>query len=398
MRKRLNIIFCGELDSGKSSVIGRMLFDTASVSEDVLGKVSDPSVFNFAYFLDSFQEEKDGDFTLDTTQAFLKSAGREYVFIDVPGHKELLKNMLTGASFADKAVVLVDAQKGADREQTRRHILILNFLGITRPVIAVNKMDLCGYKRCVFERHCRDMEKMLTQMDIRPGYFIPVSAQYGDNLCRASKKMPWYRGRPLLGSLAGMPEREAVGPFRFPVQDVYRIGGKIVAAGSVLSGRIRKSEKVVVLPQAKQCIVKSIMVFDSKKPSASAHQSIGMVLDPGEGLKRGQVICKPRLPFAAKEITARIFCTKPLDTRRKFVFKCLTQAVKARITKVLDTRDSDDFATRRRGAVLKENDFALVVMRADSLVAADKFTLSAGMGRFILQGADKEINALGVVV
>ena len=233
-QKVLNIVVTGEVDSGKSTLIGRFLYESGVLSQGVTEEIADvcqklKDSFEFAYLLDSLEEERKNRLTLDTTQVFCKiKKGKEFVFIDVPGHQELLKNMLCGSSYADIAILVIDVQKSIE-QQTKRHALILKFLKIQQIVIVLNKMDLIDFNKIIFRKVKQEICKFFKKIDLQPKYCIPTSAKQGDNLLKRSKNMVWYRGPSLNKALNACCKKEIDGAFCFPIQDIYNINEEKIA-------------------------------------------------------------------------------------------------------------------------------------------------------------------------
>lgn len=300
MEDYLKVVVTGEVDSGKSTLIGRLLYELGSLSQGVIEEIGEVcqrlgSDFEFAYLLDSFEEERKGQLTIDTTQVFCKTKrGKNLVFIDVPGHKELLRNMLSGSSYADIAVMVIDAQKSIE-EQTRRHAFILKFLGVEQIILALNKMDTVSFKEDTFKKVKENTIEFLRGLGIEPKYFIPISAKQGENLSKRSKNMRWYKGLSLLETITRCFKKKMSGDFCFLAQDVYNLNGEKTIVGRIISGRIREGERVSILPLNKECNVKMIKASSKTKSAAFAPESIGLVLDDMQNMKRGLVICKGRL-------------------------------------------------------------------------------------------------------
>lgn len=375
----------GEVDSGKSTLIGRFLYETGSLSQGVIEEIENVCQrlgrdFEFAYLLDSFEEERKNQLTIDTTQAFCNAKrGKGFIFIDVPGHQELLKNMLCGSSYADIAIVVVDVQKSIE-QQTERHVLVLKFLGIDQIILALNKMDLAEFNEDTFNKVKEDTRALFEKIDIQAKYFIPVSAKQGDNLCRKSEKMSWYKGLSLLEALNIRPARNRNGSFRFPIQDIYKLNGEDAAVGEIISGKIKRDEKVNVLPLNKECRIKAIRAFHKNRLSAKAPESVGLVLEDMENIKRGIVLCKEGLPQIKNEFLTKIFCLYPLKRGDKPKFRCATQEVSCEIKEINTLWDMVSEA---------------VIFTAYP-VAVEKFAGFNSLGRFVLKN-DREICAIGII-
>jgi len=403
MQDYLKVVVTGEVDSGKSTLIGRFLYEAGSVSKEKIEEIDKAcqrldTDFEFAYLLDSFEEERRGRLTIDTTQAFCKTKrGKELIFIDVPGHRELLKNMLCGASYADVAILVVDVQKSVE-EQTKRHAFILKFLGIEQIILALNKMDSVGFNKNIFEEMKEETRTVFRKKEINIRYFVPISAKEGENLVKRSGKMSWHKGFSLIQALNKCLKKKRNSDFRFPIQDIYNLDGNKVAVGEIISGKIKKGEKVNIVSLNKECRIKEIKVFKENKRLAEAPESIGLLLDDMDGLRRGQVICKPELPELNTEITARIYCIHPLHTRESVRFKCSTQGTPARIKRISAIWDTASLEPRTRKDILEENDFAEVIIVAEDAIVVESSKKLNSLGRFVLQNNNKEICAVGIII
>src|SRR5581483_11517053 len=251
-------------DHGKSTLVGRLLHDTGSLPEgrlDQLRAVSDKrgGELEWSFLLDALQLERDQGITVDTTQIWFATAKRRYVIIDAPGHKEFLRNMVTGASRAEAALLVVDAKQGLS-EQSRRHAYLVRLLGIEQVAVAVNKMDLVGHDEARFRAIEREIAGYLAGLDLEPRAVIPVSARHGDNVAAGSANMPWYRGPSIVEALDELAPRPLPvdQPLRLPVQDVYRLGERRVLVGRIESGRLRAGDTLRVNPTGRTVRVAGI--------------------------------------------------------------------------------------------------------------------------------------------
>jgi small GTP-binding protein len=401
MKDYLNIVVVGEVDAGKSTLIGRFLYEMESLSQGVIEEIKNicqrlGSDFEFAYLLDSLEEERRNQLTIDTTQVFCKTRrGREFVFIDVPGHQELLKNMLCGSSYADIAILVVDVQKSIE-QQTKRHAFVLKFLGIEQIVIVLNKMDLIDFNEIIFKKVKEEVAEFFNKIQLQPKYFIPVSAKEGENLCRKSKKMDWYKGMLLISVLNTCFKKKRTSEFRFPIQDLYSLNGEKVAVGAIVSGKIGRGEKVKIMPLGSDYRIKAIKVFKRNIRIAKAPESIGLIFDEMQDISRGKVVCKPPLPVVNKKILSRIFCVHPINIREKLIFKCATQEVSAWINEIKGIWDTVNLEAIQGGHLLPANSIAEVIISTRNPVVVENFTGTNKLGRFILS-SNKDICAIGVV-
>lgn len=402
MKDCLKVAVTGEVDSGKSTLIGRFLYESGSLSNGAIEEIGDICKrlgrdFEFAYLLDSLEEERRGQLTIDTTQVFCKvRRGREFIFIDVPGHKELIRNMFCGTSYADIAILIVDIAKSID-EQTRRHAFILKFLGIEYIVVVLNKMDATGFDEQAFKNAKESANAFLEKIGIHSEYFIPMSAKQGENLLKKSKKMDWYEGLSLIGALNTYSKERKVGDFRFPIQDIYNLDEGKIAVGRIISGKIKKGETVRILPLNKERKVKTIKIFNRKQSFSKAPESIGLELDDMQGLMRGQIISKPKLPEVLTEFRSKIFCLSPLDKEKELIFKCVTQEAPAKIKQINWIRNIENLESQSGDGQFQETDIAQVLIVTEHPVVVESFAGDNSLGRFVLQGNNK-ICAVGTVL
>ena len=273
-RTQMQIVVVGHVDHGKSTVVGRLLADTGSLPQGKLEAVRREcertgKPFEYAFLLDALTDEQDQGITIDTARCFFKSAQRDYIIIDAPGHIEFLKNMISGAARAEAAALIIDAKEGV-RENSRRHGYILSMLGIRQVVVCVNKMDLVGYDEAHFSRIEAEYREFLNGIGaVSPKQFIPVSAMMGENLASRSAKMSWYRGPTLLETLDGFAKLpgKADAPFRMAVQAVYKFTNagddRRIIAGRIESGRVKVGDQIVFSPSNKTTTVKSIEAFNA---------------------------------------------------------------------------------------------------------------------------------------
>src|SRR6266702_964505 len=261
---KLRVVFVGHVDHGKSTLIGRILHDTDSLPDgkiDMIEKAcaAEGMEFEFAFLLDALLEEQKQNVTIDTTQIPFRTLRRRYAIIDAPGHKEFLKNMITGASSADAAILVIAADEGV-REQSRRHAYLLSMLGIKHVIVVVNKMDLVDFSETRFHEIEQEYRKFLADLAVEARMFIPASAKQGENVARASMKMKWYCGASVLEALDLLQSHktELDLPLRFCVQDVYRFDGRRIIAGRIETGTLRVGDQLVFSPANKSSVVATI--------------------------------------------------------------------------------------------------------------------------------------------
>jgi bifunctional enzyme CysN/CysC len=398
--ERLQIVFVGHVDHGKSTLLGRLYADTGSLPDGHLEKVrqicaQQGKVFEYAFLFDAFLEEQEQGITIDTARTFFSWQQRQYLILDAPGHKEFLKNMISGAARAEAAVLIIDALEGV-QEQSRRHGYLLSLLGIRQLVVVVNKMDLIGYRRGEFDRIEASYRGFLGELNLEPCAFIPASARDGDNVALASPAMPWYSGPTLLeslGSFRKLPARSDL-PLRFPVQDVYKFDARRIIAGRVETGELKVGDTLVFSPSNKSSRVKSIEAFNAPLPSrsAGAGRSTGFTLEEQIFVERGEIASlKEGAPEVCTRFRANIFWmgTAPLAMGKKYRLRLTTNEVEVEIEAILGITDAATLARVGRRDHLERNDVAEVVIRAVKPLALDRFRESDLTGRFvIIDGCD----------
>jgi bifunctional enzyme CysN/CysC len=294
---RLKVVVVGHVDHGKSTLIGRIFYDTGALPEGKVEAIQkacelEGMPFEYAFLLDALLEEQEQNITIDTTQIPFQTAARRYVLIDAPGHKEFLKNMVTGAASADAAILVIAANEGV-REQSRRHGYLLRLLGVRQIVVAVNKMDLVGYDQATFERVRDEYAAFLAEIGLTAQRFVPVSAREGDNVAnRASGVMPWYDGPAVLETLDGFtaPRPQADLPLRFVLQDVYRFDARRILAGRIEAGTLAVGDTLTFSPGGRTAKVASFERWNGPgRDWAVAGESVAVMLDEQLFVKRGHV-------------------------------------------------------------------------------------------------------------
>jgi len=392
----LRFVLVGHVDHGKSTLIGRLLFDTNSLPLDKVEEARQASEglgreFEFAFLLDHLQEEREQAMTIDTTQTFFKTDKRNYAIIDAPGHVEFLKNMITGASQAEAAILIVDASKGIQL-QTRRHAYILSLLGLEQVILALNKMDLVGYSEDIFNKVKDEAKKLLDAIGIHAKFYIPISAKDGDNIAEPSKNIEWYQGPTVIGALDSLqgkapPEDK---PLIFPIQDTYEIDGKRVAVGRVEAGIISKGEEIKILPKGYITKVKSIEKFLEETDAACAGESIGVTIqDPiSIDIYRGCIICKPSMePPLTDRFQANIFwmAEEELRVGEEITLRCATQEVSSKIEEIKERIDSSSLEVIGKDSErLRNLEVGKVVIKTGFPIAIKRFNDVQELGRFVL--------------
>src|SRR5712692_2862565 len=301
-RPLVRIVIVGHVDHGKSTLVGRLLHETGSLPDGKLEQLKAVSArrgmpFELSFLLDALQTERDQGITIDTSQIRFRTPSREFVLIDAPGHAEFLRNMVTGASQADAALLLVDAAEGV-REQTLRHAHLLHLLGIRQVVAVINKMDRVGYDDGRFREIDAEIMGHLDDLGLKPAAVIPISARHGDGVVERTTAIDWYQGPTVIEALDRFaPARPATAlPLRLPVQAVYKFDDRRIVAGRIQSGRIAVGDEIVVAPSGKRAIVRSIEAWpangDAEPREAGAGRSVGITLDRELFISRGDVIAR----------------------------------------------------------------------------------------------------------
>ncbi len=350
----------------------------------------------FSFITDALEEERKQGLTIETTQAFFSSGKREFSIIDVPGHKEFLRNMVTGASQANAAILIVDSKEGM-REQTKRHAYILEFLGIEQAIVAVNKMDLIGFSERRFNQIKNDLEEYLNQIGTRPKCFIPISAYKGDNVVMRSHNMPWYSGKTAIEALDSFKEVPREYDFRMPIQDVYEIGGDKISVGTILSGSLSRGERVGIFPLGGEARIRGIITFEGDLEEATKPRSIGVIFDGGSPVGRGNILCKGRNPLTLTRTEASVICMSDgLRVAGKYGFRCTTQETGCTLEKIVERIDTTTLEKMAGDYSLRKTEIGKVILEFERPIALERFTALPELGRFVLE-QHGEIVAGGVI-
>jgi len=390
----LSFVIVGHVDHGKSTLIGRLLYDTDSLPLDKIEEVKKASAkagreTEFAYLLDHLEEERKQGITIDTTQVFFKTDKRRYVIIDAPGHVEFVKNMITGASQAEAAVLIIDVVEGV-KEQTKRHSYMLSLLGLHQAIVVLNKMDLVDFSQEYFDTVKKDVAEWLKSISIEPTFYIPISAIQGDNVASKSENIGWYTNLTFLESLDTLQNRQSPEdkPLLMPIQDVYKIGDKRINVGRVESGVIEKGTEVRILPTGQITSVNSIEKYLENTDKAVASECIGITTTDSVFLDRGNVVCLPGAePALTDRIPANIFwMTKQnLVKDQKLTIRCATQETSCKIESINKRINSSTLEViEESGEVLKNLDVAEVIIKTKKPLAIKDFNDVQELGRFVL--------------
>jgi sulfate adenylyltransferase large subunit len=387
----------GSVDDGKSTLIGRLLYDSRNVYDDHVRAVTHNAAIDFAQLTDGLRAEREQGITIDVAYRYFSTPKRKFIIADTPGHEQYTRNMATGASTADVAIVLVDARKGI-LDQTRRHACIAALLGIPIVIAAVNKMDLVDFSEEVFERHHRDLQALAKQLEIPELIAVPVSALEGDNVVHRSERITWYRGPSLLELLETVPlaiERSNAG-FRFPVQRVLRPNQDFRGfAGQITAGTVHPGDEIVALPSGRRTRIRSINTWDGDLAEAHAPQSVVLTLEDEIDISRGELIASVAdAPHKTRHFEATVVWmhSKPLRPGTAYLLKHTSQTVRARIVEIR-SRIQVERLEHLPAQQLGLNDIGQVVIETSCPLMADLYRDSRATGSLILIDATDNTTA-----
>jgi len=392
----LRFITCGSVDDGKSTLIGRMLYEAQMIFEDQVTSLRNDSKrmgtqsgeIDFALLVDGLAAEREQGITIDVAYRFFNTDRRKFIVADTPGHEQYTRNMVTGASNADVAVILLDASQGVLR-QTRRHSFVVSLLGIKHVVLAVNKMDLVGFKQSVFDELVESYEEFAEKLEFESITAIPLSALRGDNVIARSRNTGWYRGPTLLGYLETVEVRQAQldHAFRFPVQWVNRPNADFRGfSGTVVAGTAARGDSIRVLPSGEIANIKDIVLYRNKLTQCVADQAVTITLDREVDVSRGDVIVAADAPCEVSdqfEVTLVWMATEEGFIGRSYWLKIGTQRVKASITDIkfkYDVNTLDQLSTKS----LALNEVGRVTLHLDKPIPFEAYHDCRGMGAFVL--------------
>lgn len=381
------------MDHGKSTLIGRLLLDTGSLPESLREEMSGSGKeSDLAFITDHLEEERRKRITIDTSQVFFQGEKRKFVIIDTPGHKEFLKNTITGCCQADAAILMIDAAEGV-RGQTRRHANILSLMGLKHIVVAINKMDLVDWAEGAFQELASQAERLFEVFGMGPpSHILPISAQSGENITRTSSKMSWHKGPSLLAALEGLelttPEEKEL---RFPVQGVFEKDGEKIIMGRIESGRLCQGKQLMVLPARKTFTPEKIFRHGEKeRENYFAGECVGFHSTGAPEIRRGDVLVEEEMASLASSLRATLFWfgERPWQEGEKFLFRCATQEVGGRIAEAMKKIDpgAEKTVTKPSEAYkITHGDFAEARIELDRQAAVDLFAHIPEMGRFVLE-------------
>jgi translation elongation factor EF-1alpha len=404
--KVIYITLLGHKDHGKSTLIGNLLMLTKSVTQTRIKEAETYSKklhkgFEPAFILDSFHEEREHGLTMDITRAEIAYKGIAFSFIDVPGHEELIKNMISGASYASTALLLVSAQKDEGiRDQTKRHLFIAKMMGIERLVVAINKMDVVGYSESRFNEIVKSISEFIKKIgfNLKDVGFAPVSAYRGDNLVELSKRMHWYGGAPLLEQLyreSAEPRTSTLGPLRLLVQGTLE-GKERLITGRIIKGKVSAGDQVCIVPDKKPINVKGIIVKGRSVRKAKAGENVALKIGKKiSGELRGSLICGAEYcPVPRDSVTAKIFITKRLGKGLSIKFNGV--GVRCNRLNILRYVDPVTGVESARGTA-KPLSAIVAELKLSRAIPAESFSQTRELGRFVLYSG-KEFAGMGIVL
>ena len=395
MSDTLSIVMVGEVDHGKSSIVGRIVDETGAISPSRIETVKricaeQGKEFEHAFLLDAFEEEQRQGITIDVSRIQFSTPSRTYTLIDAPGHREFLKNMISGSSSADAAILLVDAQEGV-REQSRRHCYLLKFIGIENIVVAINKMDLKSYDRFGFDLIRKELENSLSGLGLKAKHYVPLSAKFGINITHRKHEMPWYQGPTLIEALDLLStlKSNTQGPLRFAVQDTYKFDERRIIAGRIESGSLQKGSELTVWPSQKKVTIASIEKWSSPTQSqANAGESIGITLFEQAFVERGNVLSHTQETIPTSTLLdASIFWMgkTPLLLNTTIRIKLLTQEMDCQVTsihRIINTTSLEGNASTTHQ--VDRYEVAEITLKISRPLVLDDFKNVPESGRFVL--------------
>jgi small GTP-binding protein len=401
-----NIAIIGHVDHGKSTLIGRLLLDTGSLPK---GKISELRKISrelgkgmeLAFLTDQLREEREEARTIDTAQVFFRTRKRAYAIIDAPGHAAFVKNMVTGASLAHAAVLVVDAERGVE-EGTSRHAYIIRMLGMKDVVVAVNKMDLVGYQARRFDEVSLQVKNLFDRIGAGCRFILPVSAKNGENVLKPSASMRWFRGPTLVKALDSLDAAKSrKRPLRFVVQDVYEVGDENIMVGVVASGALKAGQEIAVFPSGVTSRIRAVRVFGEERKEALEGENTGLVLEGDFRVDRGDVIAeKNDAPMTSARFKGSLLWLSkaPLKKGSSLTLRCLTQeaaCVVEEIAKRLDPATLKVLA--EKAGELEANEAGIVTFKTEKPLIVEKFSFIQRLGRFALE-AEGELKGAGIIV
>ncbi len=391
---RLPIVIVGHVDHGKSTLVGRLLNDTGSLPEGKVEALREMSrrrgmPFEWSFVMDALQAERDQGITIDTTQVRFRTETRPYVIIDAPGHKEFLKNMVTGAASAEAALLVIDVQEGA-LEQSRRHAYLLHLLGVRQVAVVINKMDMCDFSAERYQAVSDGILGYLSEIGVTPSAVVPVSARHGNNVVERCRHMAWYTGPTVTEALDAFTAAKSLAhrPLRLPVQDVYKLDERRIIAGRVESGHLKIGDTLTFLPGGRTATIASLESWNEPTPrtEAVAGQSIGITLDQPIFVERGHVASlAEHRPVETHTLRVHLFWLghEPLTVGRRYTLKVATAEHDVTVQAIERVIDVEDLSNHN-GDRVERNGVGEVVLHSRSAMVVDDFVAVARTGRAVI--------------
>ena len=407
----MHLVVTGHVDHGKSTIVGRLLADTGSLPEGKLEAVKrtcerHAKPFEYAFLLDALRDEQAQGITIDAARVFFKTRQRHYVILDAPGHLEFLKNMITGASRADAALLVIDAHEGV-RENSRRHGFMLSMLGINQIAVLVNKMDLVDYSQAVFERIVAEYATFLGRVGVTPRCYIPVSGATGENVAVSAAKLSWHRGPTVLEALDQFDNRVPLtsAAFRMPVQGVYKFtehnDSRRIVAGTVESGRLAAGDEVIFYPSGKRSRVATIEAFNRPpRTDALAEEAVGFTLTDQIYVMRGEIAAKTGQP--KPHVTTRLKVSlfwlgkNPLVPRKEYLLKLGTARVPCRVDQIHRVIDASELSAAGSPLEVQRHEVAECTLALGKPLAFDTVDQNPATARFVIVDSF-EISGGGII-
>ena len=413
-KPHMNLIFIGHVDHGKSTTVGRMLYETGSITDRDIARYKELTqqfnrpTFEFAFVMDNLKEERERGITIDIAHKEFQTQKYFFTIIDAPGHRDFVKNMITGASQADAAVLVISAEEGI-KPQTREHAILINVLGVPQLIVGVNKMDVSNYSQQKYEAIKTEATTLLKQLGFKVDKipFIPYSAQLGDNAGKKSEKMSWYNGPTLLEALDTLvvPEKPTGKPLRLPIQDVFSISGfGTVPVGRVETGILKVGDPIVIMPSGAKSEVKSIEMHHQQLQQAQPGDNIGFNIKnvDRKDIKRGDVIGPAsNPPTVASEFTAQIIVLHHQNVIAKGytpVFHIHTAQLACTIVDIVERKDPKTGQTAEKSPeTIKTGDVAIVKIKPTKPICLEKFSDFPQLGRFAIRDMGETVGA-GIIL
>lgn len=406
---KVNLVIIGHKDHGKSTLIGRLLYDSNAINEQKLQEVevelkkAGDEGFRFAFLLDTLEEERRGGLTIDIIQTPFKSKKHLYTIIDCPGHREFIKKMFTGASQADAAVLVVSAKEGI-QDQTKQHAFLIKTLGIKQLVIAVNKMDAANYEEAKFKEIREELEPILNALDYSKSPIVPLSALNGENVFKEPERMPWFKGSTLIETLDETVKPAALHfdkPLRGCVQDIYEIGGKKIVVSKILTGILTEGKIISFDPSGEKGLVRKIEMFGKEIEKAGPGDSVGLVVDELKKAKRGEIVSYPKdKAKAVSSFVSEMILFSDTEVRNNDIvmIRSGTAQNKCRVQQILEKIDPVNLTTSvKLPEALENGDVGIIRFSPLEPMCIEEYSEFPELGRFVVEGG-KGTAAAGIVL